>query len=168
MQNAKDTFYELLRTRLAAVNPQRTIRLRGVVRPGVLVEENELLTTTALPDCFRVRWSVVGVDAKGALPQVTLQCAIDYETAGTAIHGGMDRGRSLAAMDAELAAIVNAAPRTVVKTSYAGLAVGNAAVTMQTNLWWGNVIFGKTVVKDDRLARTATVDVMAYQEDGEL
>jgi len=142
--------------------------LRGVLRPGVMVEENELLTSTVLTDCFRLRWSVVDVDAKGSLPMVTLQCSIDYETAGTAINGGMDRGRLLAAMDAELAAIVNAQPQTLAKTNYAGLAFGNAAVLMQTNLWWGLVAFGKTVVKDDRLARTATVDVMTYQEAGEL
>ena len=42
MQNAKDTFYVTLRDRLAAVNPARTMVLRGVTRPGVLVEENEL------------------------------------------------------------------------------------------------------------------------------
>ena len=45
MQNAKDTFYELLRGRLAALNPDRTVVVRGVVRPGVLVEENELVST---------------------------------------------------------------------------------------------------------------------------
>ena len=34
MQNAKDTFYMTLRDRLAAVNPARTMVLRGVTRPG--------------------------------------------------------------------------------------------------------------------------------------
>ena len=66
MQNAKDTFYEVLRSRLVALNPERTIVLRGVVRPGVLVEENELLSAVALPDCFRLRWSVSQVDANGS------------------------------------------------------------------------------------------------------
>ena len=42
MQNAKDTFYVTLQSRLAALNPARTIVVRGVVRPGTLVEENEL------------------------------------------------------------------------------------------------------------------------------
>jgi hypothetical protein len=32
VQNAKDTFYEVLRNRLVAFNPERTIVLRGVVR----------------------------------------------------------------------------------------------------------------------------------------
>ena len=168
MQNAKDTFYEVLRSRLVALNPERTIVLRGVVRPGLLVEENELLSAVALPDCFRLRWSVSQVDANGVMPMATLQCAIDYETAGTASNGGMDRGRALAGMDAELQGAVNALPRTSPKMNYAGLANGNAAIAMSTSVWWGEVAFGETVVKDDRLARTATVNVMSYQEAGEL
>jgi hypothetical protein len=169
VQNAKDTFYEVLRGRLAGVNPDRTIGLRGVTRPGVLVQENELLTAVALPDCFRLRWTVSAVDADGAMPLVTLQCMVDYETAGTAMNGGMDRGRALAAMDGELQAAVNPLQRSTPKLNYAGLAFGAAAaVAMKTCVWWGEVAFGETVVKDDRLARTATVVVMSYQEVGEL
>jgi hypothetical protein len=52
--------------------------------------------------------------------------------------------------------------------NYAALAGGGAAVAMATSVWWGELVFGKTVVKDDRLARTATVRVMSYQEAGEL
>jgi hypothetical protein len=168
MQNAKDTFYEVLKTRLAAINPYRTIVLRGVSRPGVLVVENELLSATVLTDCFCLSWTEVAVDANGAMPLVPLQCSIEYETAGTADNGGMDRGRSLAAMDAELQKAVSATPQSFVKTNYAALAHGGASVAMQTNVWWGAVTFGKTVVKDNRIARTATVDVMSYQEAGEL
>lgn len=168
MQNAKDTFYEVVRSRLVALNPERTIVLRGMVRPGVLVEENELLSAVALPDCFRLRWSVASVDANGCLPLVALQCSIHYETAGTAVNGGMDRGRALAAMDAELQGLVNALPRNFLKTNYAGLATGHAAVAMTTNVWWSEVAFGEMAIDDDRLARTATVQVMSYEEAGEL
>ena len=168
MQNAKDTFYEVLRGRLAALNPDRTIVLRGSVRPGLLVQENELLTAVALPDCFRMRWSVSAVDADGTMPLVTLQCFIDYETAGTAMNGGMDRGRALAAMDGELQSAVNALSRSAAKSNYAGLAFNNAVLAMKTNVWWGEAAFEPTVVKDDRLARTAVVVVMSYQEAGEL
>jgi hypothetical protein len=168
MQNAKDTFYEVLRSRLVTLNPYRTVVLRGVVRPGLLVEENELVTTVAPPDCFRVRWTVGTVNADGALPLITMECEIEYETAGTAISAGMDRGRLLATMDAELQAAVDPLPRAAPKMNYAGLATGAAAIAMTTNVWWGELAFGKTVVKDDRLARTATLTVMAYQEAGEL
>lgn len=168
MQNTKDTFYETLRNRLAALNPDRTIVIRGVTRPGTLVEENELVTTTDVPDCFRLRWRPAVVDAKGALPMIALQCEIAYETAGSALNSGMDRGRALAAMDGELLAALNESPQTIVKTNYAGLAFGRAATTMSTSLWWGGVAFGATTIKDDRLARIATVDVMSFEETGEL
>ena len=49
MQNAKDSFYMALRTRLTAINPERTILLRGAVRPGILVEEAEA-PFSQLPD----------------------------------------------------------------------------------------------------------------------
>jgi len=48
MQNAKDTFYVMLQSRLAALNPARTIVVRSQVRPGILVDENEL-PTAAIP-----------------------------------------------------------------------------------------------------------------------
>ncbi len=168
MQNAKDTFYEVLRSRLVALNPERTIVLRGVVRPGVLVEENELLSTVVIPDCFRLRWSVGQVDATGKMPLAMLECSVDYETAGTAMNSGMDRGRALASMDAELESALNPLPRNVLKMSYSGLANGEPAVAMQTNVWWSEVAFGETVTKGNRLARTATVQLMSYQEAGEL
>jgi hypothetical protein len=167
MQNAKDTFYEVLRARLAVLNPERTIVLRGVTRPGVLVEENELPTAVALPDCFRLRWEQVSCAAEGALPLVTLRCEVAYETAGTAANAGMDRGRLLAAMDAELAAAVRQSPQSSVKMNYSGLPYGRSAAAMATNVWWGPVTFGDVSLKADRLGRTATVDVMSYQEAGE-
>lgn len=168
MQNAKDTFYEVLRGRLAALNPERTMVLRGVVRPAVLVEENELVATSALPDCFRLRWTQAASDPNGALATVAMQCEVDYETAGTAGNSGMDRGRVLAAMDAELQAAVNGTPQSAAKSNYAGLASGAAVQPMTTSIWWSQVVFGKVEIKDDRLARTATVMVMSYEEAGEL
>jgi len=167
MQNAKDTFYEVLRGRLAAINPERTVVLRGVVRPAVVVDENELLSSFTLPDCFHLRWSDAAAVEAGELPLVTLSCEIEYETAGSAGNGGMDRGRALAAMDAELFAALTQTPANAPKKNFAGLAIGAAVAYMQTNLWWGPVELGKTTVKNDRMARTATVSVMSYQEAGE-
>ncbi len=102
MQNARDTFYVTLRDRLAAVNPARTMLVRGVVRPGLLVEENELASANAPADVFRLRWTGLRVDAEGALPLVVMGCEIRYATDGSAGNGGMDRGRLLAAMSGEL------------------------------------------------------------------
>jgi hypothetical protein len=168
MQNAKDTFYELLRDRLAAINPERTIVLRGVVRPATTVTENELLSSFTLPDCFHLQWSNAAAIEAGELPLVTLACEIEYETAGNATNGGMDRGRALAAMDAELFAALAQTPTNTLKKNFTGLADGAAVTTMQTRIWWGPLQLGKTMVKGDRLARTASVAVMSYQEAGEL
>ena len=62
MQNAKDSFYIALRTRLAAINPERTILLRGAVRPGILVEEAEAPFSQIPNDVFVLRWLGLGVD----------------------------------------------------------------------------------------------------------
>ena len=67
MQNAKDTFYVTLRDRLAAVNPARTMVLRGVTRPGVLVEENELASACGPVNVFCLRWTGLSVDAQGGV-----------------------------------------------------------------------------------------------------
>jgi hypothetical protein len=170
MQNARDTFYVTLRDRLAAVNPARTMVVRGVTRPGVLVEENELASAYQPVNAFCLRWTGLGVNAQGALPLVSMSCEIEYATDGDAGNGGMDRGRLLAAMDAELAEAVSAAPQRVTKMNYAGGAGGSglAAVTMATNVFWGDAVFGAAVVNGERLERVATVEVFSYQEAGEL
>lgn len=168
MQNAKDTFYELLRSRIAAANPERTIVLRGVTRPGVLVEENELVSTVTIPDCFRLRWMDANVDSNNALPVATMICEVLYETAGTAGNGGLDRGRLLAAMDAELAAALNSAPQRTIKQDYAELATGGTATAMSTNIWWSDVESGPLVLEADRIARSAKITVMSCEEAGEL
>jgi hypothetical protein len=168
VQNTKDTFYDMLRSRIAAANPERTIALRGVVRPGVLAEENELVSTVTIPDCFRLRWVDASVDAANAMPVATITGEVMYETAGTAGVGGLDRGRLLTEMDAELAAAVNACPQRTAKQNYSALANGGVATAMMTNIWWSDVAFGPLIVKADRVGRTATVTVMCCEEAGEL
>jgi hypothetical protein len=164
MQNARDTFYVTLRDRLVAVNPARTMVVRSVMRPGLLVEENELASASAPADVFRLRWTRLRVDAKGALPLVAMSCEIRYATDGSAGNGGMDRGRLLAAMDVELVATVNAQPQNVEKMNYSV----SPAVAMGTNVFWGDVVFGAATVDGERLERVANVEVFCYQEAGEL
>jgi hypothetical protein len=170
MQSARDTFYITLRDRVAAVNPARTVVLRGVTRPGVLVEENELASAAQPANVFCLHWTGLSVNAQGALPLVAMSCQIQYATDGDAGNGGMDRGRLLSAMDAELVAAVSAAPQNTVKMNYVGTAGGSglAPVAMATNVFWGDVVFGAAVVNAERLERVATVEVFCYQEAGEL
>jgi hypothetical protein len=168
MQNAKDTFYVMLRDRLAALNPGRTGLLRGLTRPGVFVEENELTTAYEPADVFCLRWTGLTVNTEGALPLATMQCEVRYRTDGNAGNGGMDRGRLLAGMDAELAAAAGETPHHTVKMNYAGVSAGAPAVAMGTSVFWGDVTFAPVVVNAERLERVATIPVYAYQEAGEL
>jgi hypothetical protein len=57
MQNAKDSFYMALRARLIAINPERTILLRGAMRPGILAEEAEAPFSQLPDDVFVLRWT---------------------------------------------------------------------------------------------------------------
>jgi hypothetical protein len=170
MQNARDTFYVTLRDRLAVVNPARTIVLRGVIRPGLLVEENELASATMPINAFCLQWTGLTVDAQGALPLVTMVCEIRYATDGDSGNGGMDRGRLLSGMDAELVASVSASPQNTKKMNYVGAAgrSGLPPVAMATNVFWSDVVFGAAVANGERLERVATVEVFSYQEAGEL
>jgi hypothetical protein len=102
------------------------------------------------------------------MPIATLTCEVLYETAGTAGNAGMDRGRLLAAMDAELVGALNTTPQTEIKQSFAVLATGGVATAMSTNIWWSDVVLGALVVKADRIVRTAKVTVMSCEEAGEL
>ena len=161
MQSAKDTFYVTLRDRLAVVNPARVMVVRGVTRPGSLVEENELASAVRPVDAFCLRWTGLRVDSRGL---ASMRCEVRYCTDGSAGSGGMDRGRLLARMDAELVAAVNAAPQSVVKSGFNA----GGSTAMGTRVFWGDVAFGAGAVESERLARVATVDVFAYQEAGEL
>jgi hypothetical protein len=168
MQNAKDTFYTTLQSRLTALNPARTIVLRGLVRPGVLVSENELQTASVLVDAFRLAWTGLQMASEGPLPMVTMECSIQYATDGSAGNGGMDRGRLLSAMDAELASALGAEPHTAQKMNYAAPGAGIAPTAMATNVFWADPVFGAATAVAERIERTATVSVFAYQESGEL
>jgi hypothetical protein len=174
MQDTKDTFFATLRNRIAAGNPARTVIVRGIQRPGVLVVENELPTAWVPPDVFLMSWTGMRVDNTGAVPLVAMTCSIRYGTDGDADTGGMDRGRLMGAMYAELGMALGAGPqgvavRNVRKVNYAGLAAASGtgvAVAMETNIFWGDVAFGPVVMVGERLERTATVDVFGFVEAG--
>jgi len=168
MTNAKDTFYLMLRDRLAALNPARTVVVRGVTRPAVLVQENELATDAVTPDAFLLHWTALKVDTQGPLPLAAMTCEIRYATDGNAGNGGMDRGRLLSAMDAELTAALRTWPHSVVKMNYAASGIGVAPIAMATNVFWSDAVFSPVTVTAERLERVATIEVFCYQEAGEL
>ena len=57
MKKARDSFYVALRDRLQVLNPSRQVLIRGVWRPGVLVEENESFAAIVPDNVFVLRWT---------------------------------------------------------------------------------------------------------------
>ena len=165
MQNAKDSFYGVLRDRVAAGNAARTVTVRGVVRPAVVVLENEVEMSDELLDCFVLRWGGLDVRTGGPAVVVGMGCEVSYATRGSAELGGLDKGRVMAAMDAELALAVSASPQTVVKENFS--AEGAPAV-MASRVWWSDAAWQDFVVDGELLRRKAAVTVWSYQEAGEV
>ena len=161
MQNAKDSFYMALRTRLAAINPERTILLRGALRPGIVVEEAEAPFSQLPNDVFVLRWLGMGVDMNLGSAMAAEQCEIVYQTCGTQSYGGLDRGRSLSVMDAELTAMVQ--PFTTPKLNF----TVTPPAEMLTKVFWDEPGFAPISILRDRISRSANVTVYSYQVQGE-
>jgi hypothetical protein len=161
MQNAKDSFYIALRTRLTVVNPERTILLRGSLRPGILVEEAEAPFAQLPNDVFVLRWLGLGADLDLSSAMTAQECEIVHQTCGTQAFGGLDRGRALSEMDKELVALLQ--PFCTPKVNYSV----QPAATMLTQVFWDEPVFTPVVALRDRLTRSAKVVIYSYQEQGE-
>jgi hypothetical protein len=161
MQNAKDTFYITLRNRLTTVNPSRTMMLRAVTRPGILVEEAEAPTAELPLDIFVLRWTKLDADTQ--LPAILTQmtCEIHYATSGTQANAGLDRGRALEEMDDEVLRLLW--PASTMKMNY----TQTPAAEMGTSIFWSQAIFAPATTVRERIGRVATVNVFAFQEQGE-
>jgi hypothetical protein len=161
MQNAKDTFYITLRSRLASMNPARTMTLRAVTRPGILVTETEAPAPQPFLDTFALNWTEMRADLQ--LPAILAQmtCEIQYSTVGTQANAGLDRGRALEAMDYEVLHLLY--PYSAQKMNY----TTTPAAEMETMVFWSEPEFGSAVTKRDCLSRTVKVTVFAFQEQGE-
>lgn len=161
MQNAKDTFYITLRDRLATANPARTMSLRSVTRPGILVEEAESPVPLVPLNVFVLRWTDVAVESHLAIPLVQMTCEIEYATVGTQALGGLDRGRALEEMDAELLELLT--PALAQKMNF----TTTPATAMQTAIFWDQPVFGPVASLRDQVSRVTTVSVWSWQEAGE-
>ena len=161
MQNAKDSFYMALRARLAAINPERTILLRGALRPGILVEEAEAPFSQFPNDVFVLRWTGLAADMDLASVMAAETCELIYQTCGTQSFGGLDRGRALSEMDEELMAMLR--PFYTPKLNYSA----TPPAAMLTTVFWDEPVFTPIVAQRDRLSRSANVMVYSYQEQGE-
>ena len=161
MQNAKDSFYMALRARLAALNPERTVVLRGAVRPGILVEEAEAPFSQIPADVFILRWVGLGTDVNLDATMVAAECEINYQTCGCQSFGGLDRGRALSAMDEELLSMLQ--PFCTPKLSF----TATPPAAMLSQVFWDEPGFASVVTQRDRLSRSVKVMVYSYQEQGD-
>lgn len=150
-----------LRARLTAINPQRTILVRGTVRPGILVEEAEAPFSQLPADVFVLRWLGLALDTDLCAVMAAAECEIAYQTCGTQNFGGLDRGRLLSEMDSELAAMLS--PYCTPKLNYAV----TPPAAMLTQVFWDDPAITPIVVQRDRLSRSAKLMVYSYQEQGE-
>ena len=159
-QDAKDSFYLALRNRLALLNPDRTATVRGAVRPAVVVAENELVPGdgNGPRNTFALHWSAVTADTSEAMPLEHARCEIRVVTAGSPEVAGMDRGRELAAMRAELQAMLT--PAQAPKVSYAGPAVATAA----TPVFWSEIVSEEVKETAGELRLQCAVEVFSWRE----
>jgi hypothetical protein len=161
MQNAKDSFYMALRSRLAVINPERTILVRGAVRPGILVEEAEAPFSQLPSDVFVLRWLGLGAELNLDAALIAAECEINYQTCGCQSFGGLDRGRALSAMDEELLSMLQ--PFWTPKLNF----TATPPAALLTQVFWDEPGFGPVVTQRDLLSRSVKVIVYSYQEQGE-
>lgn len=162
MQTVKDSFFSALSDRLAVLNPSRTVVIEGLVRPAVVVLENELATTAPRePETFYLTWTAAK-NAKGGInvpqPLVELDCEIAYWTEGSEALSYQDRGRSLASLDDELLAISspgNAGLKDFSVTPPAGLSAA---------IFWTQPELGNLTEDDRKLLRQARLKVFYLAE----
>lgn len=165
VQDLKDSFYAGLRNAIAAANPARTVVVRGVTRPAVLVVENELpLGVDAPVETFQLVWTDLKSTGEGLMASV---CDILYTVNGSVgatetASSVLGRGRALAAMDAELLIALTGSVRSFAAFTLAetgGVAVQTAT---GTQVFWGDVTFAAAVAKSDQIMRVASVEVFGY------
>lgn len=151
MQQTKDTFYMALRERLAAVNPERTVVVDGVVRPAIAVEENE---AGRVEDAFRLTWGACS-RVGGGSGLMKVDCTVRYATRGVDGTTG-DRGRELARLDGELR--VASEPPRAMKTDYGAI----PAKSDGTVVFWTEFEFGAPQDEAGTIEREAKTTVYFF------
>ena len=165
IQDLKDSFYAGLRNQIAAINPARTVVIRGVTWPGVLVVENDLPQSDgALLETFQLTWSALKHSAEGLIIAV---CEISYSVNGSdgateTASSVLGRGRALAAMDAELVSALGGPLRSL--AGFTAFETGGVATQTAsgTQVFWGDLAFTNLAAKSDRISRVASVEVFGY------
>jgi len=156
MQFAKDSFYAALRERLQELNPARTTVVDGVVRPAIVVAENEGSDMSAPDATFRLTWGQCASVGGGSF-MMKVTCTVDYMTAGAdGTHG--DRGRTLGTLDGELLAISQ--PLRALKQDLTKI----PPTSCGTQIFWTDLEFAQPEDNGGRLSRRATTTVYFLTE----
>jgi hypothetical protein len=137
MQFAKDSFFLALQTRLAGLNPARTVTINGATVPAVLVVENlPPAGAEPQPNAFYIEWGTATVveGHAGNAALMSLECVIRYYTLGT-VQSMVDRGRVLGQLDGELLAICQ--PTNTEKYDY----TQSPSVDLGTSVFWNQPVF---------------------------
>jgi hypothetical protein len=166
MQAAKDSFFRALQSRLAAVDPARTITVDGVTRPAILVAENEPYPPPRLFfHTFYIHWlgaPSVPAFSRTQPPRYEQVAQLEYFVQGTPglQRPFADRGRLMAQMDRELVEILF--PGFTEKLDYSA----QPPQPLGSLLYWRWTPALRTVTDGEGsvLRRIATVNVSFYLE----
>jgi hypothetical protein len=164
IQAAKDSFYLALRDRLALRNPDRKVTLGGEERPAIVVAENELVAAASpLLEVFHLNWSKAQVVTRDEpAPLLKARCEISYATEGSDPLNAQDRGRTLAAMDAELLDICR--PGRAEIEDFSTLAEDPTPFAPGMTLFWSLPELGEIETDGRRVSRAATVEMFTLLE----
>jgi hypothetical protein len=127
-----------------------------------VVEDAEAPFAQLPTDIYVLRWTGLSVKRRLPVPLVAMECTLLYSTAGSSVFGGLDRGRLLTVMDAEVSAMLM--PACVQKTN----STTNPAALMETEIFWSDPVYLATESLRDRLTRMVKVTVYSYEEPGEI
>jgi hypothetical protein len=159
MQATKDTFYITLRDRLASVYPGRTMVVDGSTRTAIVAEENDKPSIAKRQlDTFYLSWGEVRTVCPAISRLLAMSCVISFESAGTEVNGGVDRGRSVGEMEAELTAVC--APATARKCDY----TGGAPMDLASSIFWSSPAFRGVKSEPDIVGVESLVTVYFYPE----
>jgi len=159
-----------LRSRLAALNPARTVTISGATVPAIVVVEN-LSPSSADPqaDTFYIEWGAAEVlrGHASSSPLMSVDVAISYGSFGS-VASMVDRGRLLGQLDSELLAICQ--PPNTEKRDY----TQSPSVDLGTAVFWSQPTFsGETSSgvtdlaerrQDTRIERKAEMKIYFFAE----
>jgi hypothetical protein len=159
MQATKDTFYITLRDRLVQVDPKLTIVVDGATRPAIVVVENEPPSSLQRQnEAFYLEWGSARLLQPATSTLTTMDCTIAYTSVGQSDIGGVDRGRDLAALDADLLAIC--APAQAHKNDY----TSGSPVDLGSYIFWSAPKLEVTKAEAKQVGRQAQLRVFFYPE----